>query len=67
MITFFAADGTVVSEYPTMRSHGRYYIQDLHFVPATRRKEEEEPDTMEEHVDPNHGQLDTGRITMVQV
>ena len=33
-ITFLAADGTVVSEYPTTRSQGLYYIQDLHFVPA---------------------------------
>ena len=33
-ITFLAADDTVISEYPTTRSQGLYYIQDLHFVPA---------------------------------
>jgi hypothetical protein len=35
-ITSLAADGTVVSQYQTMRSQGLYYIQDLRFVPAPR-------------------------------
>jgi hypothetical protein len=34
VITFYAEDGTVVSEYQTIRSQGLYYIQDLKFIPA---------------------------------
>ena len=34
VIKFHAEDGTVVSEYPTIRSQGLYYIQDLKFIPA---------------------------------
>ena len=64
MITFFAADRTVVSEYPTMRSHGLYYIQDLHFVPA---KEEEQSTSAENNVDQQHESSVTARIHRVHV
>jgi hypothetical protein len=35
LITFLAEDGTIVSQYPTVRAQGLYYIQDLHFIPVT--------------------------------
>ena len=34
VIAFYAEDGTIVSVYPTIRSQGLYYIQDLEFIPA---------------------------------
>lgn len=66
MITFFAADGTVVLEYPTMRSQGLYYILHLHFVPATRMEAEERNSPME-NINQQHRLSNTGMITMAHI
>ena len=65
MITFFAEDGAVVSAYPTMRSQGLYYIQDLHFIPATPMAQDERHPAPPETIDAQHQPLATGRINMI--
>ena len=58
VITFLAEDGTVVSAYPTLRSQGLYYIQDLHFVPVPVT------DQQDPHSLPPASALPTANITM---